>query len=329
MEADAAAIRAWVRRGTTSIDPCFDGMRLDRFLASRFTYRSRSKWAEIIREGRIRVNGNAVRPSKLLRAGDVVSYVPLEIEEPPVDGRYEVLYEDAWMVAIAKSGNLPIHPSGRYFKNTLLHILFEEHPEWGMLHVVHRLDRETSGVVVFGRTREATRLLAAQFASRRARKEYLVLVHGIPSQDGLEIDLPLGLDPTSRIRKAVGVVEGGVPARTLVEVLHRGEDWALCLARPLTGRLHQIRVHLKAVGHPVIGDKVYGLDEGFFLRFISEEGLTEEDRRRLILPRQGLHAWRLSLKHPAHEREMQLRAPLPEDIADFLRKKGVDPHAWV
>lgn len=318
-------IRAWVRMGQTQVGPDHAGTRLDRYLAGRFTYRSRTQWGRLIRNGRITLNGRPVRPSRALRDGDRIEYVPLPRAEPPIDDRYRVLYRDEAILAVAKSGNLPIHPSGRYFRHTLLHLLLERHPEWGRLHVVHRLDRETSGVVLFGRTREDAARIAIQFRRRVVRKRYLALVEGRPGEDRFTIDLPLGPAIGSAIRKAVGVRPGGLPSRTEVRVLHRGDDWAWVEARPQTGRLHQVRVHLKAMGLPIVGDKVYGRDERFFLKFVAGRPLAPEEQLALGLPRQALHAYSISLTHPRTGGAFTVTAPIPDDLLDALASRGLDP----
>lgn len=318
-------IRAWVRMGRTRIDAPHAGARFDRYLATRFTYRSRTQWGRLVRAGRLTVNGRAVRPARRLREGDLVEYVPLARAEPPIDPTYQVLHADAWLVAVAKSGNLPMHPSGRYFHHTLLHLLLAEEPQWRRLLIVHRLDRETSGVVVFARTREAAAHLARQFRAREALKRYLALVEGRPERDRFTIELPLGRATESLVRKAVGVRPDGVPARTEVQVLHRGENWAWVEARPATGRLHQIRVHLRAAGLPILGDKLYGRDERLFLKFVAGRELTPAEAAALALPRQALHAYELRLRHPATEAALTLRAPLPPDLARALAERGLDP----
>jgi RluA family pseudouridine synthase len=322
-QAERDAIRGWVRHGATVVPPLQGGVRLDRYLAARFTYRSRTQWRRLIGEGRITVNGAAVRPSRVVRGGDRIGYVPRRRREPPIDREYQVLHCDDELIAVAKSGNLPIHPSGRYFHHTLLHLLLSEHPEWAPLHIVHRLDRETSGLVLFGRSRAATAALARQFREREVTKRYLALVDGTPAEDRFVIDLPLGPARQTLIRKAVGVREDGVPARTAVRVLHRGDGWSWLEARPRTGRLHQIRVHLKAAGLPIVGDKVYGHSERFFLKFIAGERLTPQEEAQLGLPRQALHAFALRFRHPAQETAMTLSAPLPEDLRAALAARGL------
>jgi len=321
-------LRRWVRRGETRITSDEEGQRLDRFLAERFTYRSRTQWSQIIREGRIVLNGRKVRPSRVLRDGDLIGYVPAPKPEPPIDRKIAILFVDDCLVAIAKTGNLPIHPSGGYFRHTLIHLLAETYPEYGSLRVIHRLDRETSGVVVFGRDREVTNRIAGQFRSRQVEKRYLALVEGSAPEPHFRIDRPLGPARDSLIRKAVGVREDGAPACTEIRLLHQGDGWAWVEARPLTGRLHQIRVHLKSVGLPILGDKVYGRSERIFLKFVAGEPLSEEEAAALALPRQALHAYRLTIRHPASGKLFTLTAPLPSDLAGALRSRGLDPAPW-
>lgn len=326
--ADRAAIRGWVRQGLTRIEPGQAGLRLDRYLARRFTYRSRTQWRRLIHEGRITIDGHKAKPSLVLRAGHVIRYVPRRREEPRVDPSYKILHVDPALVAVSKSGNLPLHPSGRYFRHTLLHLLLADHPEWGRLHVIHRLDRETSGVVIFGRNRADTDFIARQFRGRRVRKQYLAAVDGQPPADEFTIDLPLGQTRDGMVRKAVAVREDGAPARTQVRVLYRGENWAWLDVRPQTGRLHQIRVHLQSAGLPVVGDKVYGRAQTFFLKFVNDVPLSAEEQAILGLPRQALHAYSLEFIHPQTGEPLTLTADLPDDMAALLRSRGLDPSPW-
>jgi 23S rRNA pseudouridine1911/1915/1917 synthase len=319
------AVRLWVRAGQTRVDAAHAGTRLDRYLARRFTYRSRTQWRKLVGEGRLTVNRSRVRPSRILRAGDSIEYVPRGGPEPPIDRNYGILYADEDLLAVAKSGNLPLHPSGRYFRHTLLHLLQSDHPEWKPVHVIHRLDRETSGVVVFGRSRAAAGRVACQFRERAVEKRYLALVAGRARESEFTIDLPLGPARDSLIRKAVGVRADGVAACTEIRVLERGEDWTWLEARPRTGRLHQIRVHLRAVGLPIVGDKVYGASERFFLKFVAGEALTAEERMALGMERQALHSYQLRIRHPRTGEPCVLTAPLPADLASALEARGLDP----
>jgi 23S rRNA pseudouridine1911/1915/1917 synthase len=319
----------WVRHGSIRIEDPTVNARLDRYLAGRFLYRSRTQWARVIEAGRIQVNGRSCRPSRVIHFGDRIDYIPRRLPEPAVSLEIPVLYEDEAILAVNKPANLPVHPSGRYFRNTLLCLLLDARGETldaPGIWIVHRLDRETSGVVLFGKSREATARLAQQFEGRRVEKEYLVLVHGAPASDRFRVEANLGQHPTSQIRKAIGVVpsDQGKPAVTEFEVLRRAEGHALLLARPRTGRLHQIRVHAKHAGFPVVGDKLYGLDERYFLQLVSGEGYSEEDRAQLLVDRQWLHAWRIRLLHPGSGQPFMVAAPVPTELAGLCARLGID-----
>lgn len=317
----------WVRHGSIRLQDPGIRERLDRYLTSRFTYRSRTQWVQIIESGRIRVNGRSCRASKVVKTGDLIDYLPQRRPEPRVPVEIPVLHEDDDLLAVDKPAHLPVHPSGRYFRHTLLCLLLERRGETldrPGIRIVHRLDRETSGVVLFGKSRAAARHLARQFESHVVEKEYLALVHGRPTQDHFSIEASLGRNNESRVRKAVGVVPVGEgrPAVTRFEVLGRGPDHALILARPLTGRLHQIRVHLKHAGLPIVGDKLYGLDEGMFLKLAAGESYSEGDLARLLLARQGLHAWRIRVQHPSSG-PFSCTAPLPADLSAICEQLAV------
>ncbi len=318
----------WVRHGSIRVQDPEVRMRLDRYLAERFAYRSRTQWADMIDAGRIRVNGSVCRPSRRIAFGDRIEYQPLRLPEPEVTADIRTIHEDGHILVVNKPPNLPVHPSGRYFRNTMLSILLTSRGETldePGIRIVHRLDRETSGLLIFGKSREGTARLSAQFEERRTVKEYLVLTHGVPEVDRFRIDAALGPHPDSRVRKAVGVVprEHGLRAITDFTVVGRGAGHALLMARPRTGRLHQIRVHCRHAGFPVVGDKLYGLDEAYFLKLAAGEPFTEEDRAALILDRQALHAWRLTIEHPGTGAQVSFDAPLPGDISGACTRLGV------
>ncbi len=318
----------WVRHGSIRVTDPDVRIRVDRYLCVRFTYRSRTQWARIIEARRVLVNGRAVRPSTVIRTGDRIDYVPQRRPEPPVTIDVPVLLDDEHVLAVNKPAGLPVHPSGRYFRNTLLCALLDRRGETldqPGIRIVHRLDRETSGVVLFGKTREDTSYLARQFEAHTVEKEYLALVHGVPSQTRFVVDAALGRDLASRVRKAVGVVaaDEGRSAVTEFEIVARGPAHALLRARPRTGRLHQIRVHARHAGFPIVGDKLYGLSEEFFLKLASGAEYTDEDRARLLHPRQGLHAHKITLRHPGTLAPFTCEAPLPADLRELCARLGL------
>lgn len=315
------------RTGTSLVPGSRAGVRLDRYLSTTFRYRSRTQWAALIRAGHVLLNGAGTRAGQVLRTGDKIEYRREERREPRVSRRWRQLYEDDWLLAVRKPANLPVHPSGRYFHNTLLALLLQERGESldsTDLRIVHRLDRETSGVILFGKGRQAAATLSNQFEMRQVRKEYLALVHGVPLEDRFVVDAPIGRDSHSPVRKAMTVLRDGKPSRTVCRVVRRGRDSALVAARPQTGRLHQIRVHLRAAGFPIIGDKVYGLDPELFIRFASGN-LSTDDRRKLVWGRQALHARRVRIRHPADERILEIRAPVGRAWLRQMAELGMPP----
>ena len=300
----------------TAIGPEADRKRLDLFLAERFTYRSRSQWQETVRKGEILVNGRAARPSRILRAGEEVEFVPDESElaEPPVDEAFTIEYETPDFLAAGKPGNLPVHPSGRYFRHTLLMLLRER---CGEVYPVNRLDRETSGLILFAKTPRAAKLLTKLFEDGRIRKTYQAVVHGVfPAR--IEARGYLGPDPESVVtkkRKFFRERPSGDPgeiqtAETEFRLLASDGSRSLVECTPHTGRLHQIRATLFSLGFPLLGDKLYGPDDALFLRQAAGT-LTEEDRASLILPNQALHAQKLEFVSPFTGEKICLTVPAP------------------
>jgi len=264
------------------------GRPLLEFLALRFRYHAEEKWAERIGAGSVTVNGHIVPASYVVTRDDVIGYTILH-EEPPVDFRYEVLHEDADLLAVAKSGNLPVHAAGRYIRHTLMAKLAERYA--GPLQLVHRLDKETSGVVLVARRSVIARELEACMRAKRFRKQYVAVLAGELTAARV-VERPIARDGSSRAPR-FHVEQGGKAARTRFEPLGYGRLHAaggapITFARivPETGRTHQIRVHARAIGHDVVGDKVYSrlLAPGEDWRFRSaEEALAGLGAARQLL----------------------------------------------
>ena len=311
------------------------GVLLD-FLVERFTYHTRDTWLARIAEGRMTVNGRCPAPEQVLAAGDELAYDADDIPEPPMDDRISLVYCDEDLAVVDKPGNLTCHPGGRYFNHTLWALLKTRHGI-GDPTFVNRIDRETSGLVVVARTPAAARNLRAQFASRTVEKRYLALVEGIfPETCSAAgwivadfsgevltkrrfVSVPLPDVPSGRRDSPVG--EPPEPeAQWAVTDFRRVSvhgPVSLVEALPHTGRLHQIRVALQTLGFPLVGDKLYGVDPGFFLRFCNDE-LTPEDLRRMRTRRQALHAAGLRFRHPRTGMPMCFDLPLPEDMQACL-----------
>jgi len=307
------------RRIASTIDDNAAGQRLDLWLSARFTYLSRNQWQEAIKQGQILLNGRPSKASRLLQSGDTVAFVN-DREEPAVEMEYRIIYEDEYLLAVDKGGNLPCHPAGPFFKNTLWYDLCQR---YGKVMIVNRLDRETSGVMLAAKSSEACAKLTELFAAENVHKIYDAVVHGAFAAE-IRADGWLTNDPGSEVRKKRRFVStlpedpDTETSSTLLLPQHKGDAYSLVEARPATGRLHQIRATLCSLGFPLVGDKLYGLDDTLYLRFAAGT-LTEEDRAMLVLPRQALHARRLEFRHPFTGRALELETPLPPEMAALVR----------
>ncbi len=286
------------------------GQRLDTFIASREIGVSRSRARQLIDGGAITVAGGVRKPGYLVHAGDRV-HVAIPAPPPsraePEDLPLEVLYEDDVLVAINKAPGMVVHPAPGRWQGTLVNALLHR---WGRLPggdasrpgIVHRLDRDTSGVMVIARTPEALDHLARQFADRSVAKRYLAVVRGVVRRDELLIDAPIGRHPTER-KKMSTRTRRGRAALTRVRVLERFAAATLVEAAPETGRTHQIRVHLASCGHPILGDAVYG------------RAARDGDAG---IARQALHAASLDVTEPEKGARLHLVAPLWSDMMRLL-----------
>jgi 23S rRNA pseudouridine1911/1915/1917 synthase len=302
------------------VEPNYRDLRLDRYLQVKLRRLSRSRIARVIRSC-LTLNGAVTKPAKRLRPGDHILIRRLAPPEPDVPRYLTVLRDAPTYVVVDKPAGLPMHPTARYYHNTVTALLKERFPAPDAVYLAHRIDRETSGLVLCGRGTEATKELKAAFRWGRVQKRYWALVHGDLVAERL-VDLPLGPKPGSIIRLKMGVRPDGQPAQTGLVPLQRFGRFTLVEARPRTGRQHQIRVHCEAIGHPLVGDKLYGHDDDFFLE-LMEAGVTERIAAALLLPRQALHARWLRFQVPGSAGEaVEVTAPLPEDLATFLAGLG-------
>jgi RluA family pseudouridine synthase len=298
-----------------TVDPYRDGWTVADFLAHRFRYHPPEIWAERLAAGAVRVRGEPADASTVVRKGDTVEYT-IYHAEPPVDFSYSVLHEDEVLLAVAKSGNLPVHAGGKFIRNTLIARLREERGE--ELRLVHRLDRETSGVVLLARTREAARALEEQLRERRVEKVYRAVLRGSLAA-ALRVDGPIARREPAEPPYFRVVAEGGKPAATAFEPLATGtspagEPVTLVAARPEGGRTNQIRVHAAHAGHPVLGDKIYGVPPELARRFVAE-GEFPELLAAAGAHRHLLHCAALTFRHPSSGAALRLEAPLPPDFA--------------
>lgn len=315
---------------TWTVEPGEAGMRLDLFLKEKYRRLSREYLQKSIKDGSVTLNHKGSKPGQVLRVQDKVYVMSTKGNEPEVSFDYKRLYEDDHILVVEKPGNLPVHPSGRYFFHTLLTQLRvdngNEVDQRKEFYLVHRIDRETSGVLVIGKTSKAAASLVNQFEKREVDKEYLAIAHGVIEQDSFDVDAPMSKCMQSEIKLKMNVVEldpAGEPlflpktevmhAKTHFEVVERLQDFTVVRCRPHTGRQHQIRVHLWHIGHPIAGDKLYGQDDSLFLRSMQE--IVELPvGHGLSLSRHALHAHRLSFKHPETGERMLFESPFPPEL---------------
>lgn len=288
------------------------GWRADIFIANRIARLSRTRVKQILARAAFDGNGLRVKPNRAVREGEVITIFRPPPEEPDVPRHFGVLYEDEWILAVDKPAGLPVHPTARYHANTLTALLLEKYGENRPL-LAHRIDSETSGVVLCAKTKAAERALKIMFAKRRIQKTYLAVVQGIPTLPEGNIESPLGPDLHGPVKVKMVCRPDGMPALTTYRVLKSSPDASLLECRPRTGRQHQIRVHLAHLGHPIVGDKMYGPDPSLFLDYV-EWGPTPEVLERAGAPRHFLHASAVSLTHPMTDAALTVESPLPEDM---------------
>jgi 23S rRNA pseudouridine1911/1915/1917 synthase len=301
------------------------GLRLDRFLQNRMPRLSRTRTQAIIDACAFRDDGKRRRASDIVRAGEVVMLVRERFQEPETPLSFDVLFEDDAVLGVDKPAGLPMHPTATYHKHTLSYLLRERYGDDDRTpSIAHRLDRETSGVVLCGKSRGNVAALKRAFETRAVEKTYLAIVDGVVARDTGSIALPLA-GAKDRLHVLMEVRDGGLEATSEYRVLGRAPAHSLVELHPRTGRQHQLRVHLAAIGHPVVGDKLYGPEqEAPFLEYI-DTGMTPALEARLGHARQALHAHRIRCPHPSTGAPLEVTAPLATDLrALWVRVGGAD-----
>ena len=289
-----------------TVGPAGGGERLDRYLADVRKDLSRSHAQKLIEDQHVLLNGKASKDSFRLRAGDVISLElppPRQLDLTPEDIPLDIVHEDDDFMVINKPAGMTVHPAPGHYSGTLVNAVLAHCPalqgigDVGRPGIVHRLDKDTSGLILVAKTDKAHQNLSRQFKDRRIKKAYTALVKGVTKDNQGVIDAPIARDPTNRKRMAI--VHGGRYAVTEWSVLRRFRDATLVEARPLTGRTHQIRIHFAHKGHPLYGDAVYGGPMG-------------------LVKRQFLHASALTMKLPTTGEARTFNCGLPEDLAEAL-----------
>lgn len=303
------------------------GERLDRALAQVMPELSRMQWQRLIKEGRVLVNGRSLKPSQRLEGGEqVFADIPEAVESDlvPEDIPLDIRYEDDDMLVVNKPAGMVVHPGTGHDSGTMVNALLAHCPDLPGIGdtkrpgIVHRLDKETSGLIVVAKNDQALWYLQRQFKKRTVGKKYLALVVGQVQPPAALIDAPIGRDVTQRKKMSV-IVPGSPrarsaharPAQTHYRTLVAFDDYTLVECTLHTGRTHQIRVHMAYIGYPIVGDRSYG-----------------RRKRRLPVERQFLHAAELTLKRPSDEQEMTFHAELPADLQETLDQLSGGEFDW-
>ncbi len=301
-------------RSTFVVDVFEEGIRLDVFLSRKMGV-TRSYTQKLIDRGNVIIleGNNTVKPSLKVKPSmvftvDVPPPQKLEILPEPVE--FSVIHEDDDILVINKPAGLVVHPAPGNLYHTLVHGLLFRYPDIGLFNnvirpgIVHRLDSTTSGLMVVARNITAMEKLQMQFRTRKIEKIYLALITGIPRRSSGELDLPIGRDPVNRCRMAV--TPSGKASLTSYELLWSRKRFSLVKCQLHSGRTHQIRVHFKYIGCPLVGDKLYG----FKNKVLGD----------LQLDRVFLHSWKLKFNHPVSGKKLEFTQPLPDDLVDFLQE---------
>ncbi|MEZ4642822.1 MAG: RluA family pseudouridine synthase [Chloroflexota bacterium] len=306
---------------SSSVPPNFKQANIITYLATRFTYLSQETWLDLVEQQRITCNGVVCQSATLVSQGDIVTCDLPDFAPPPVNLAYSIVYEDRWLLGINKPGGLRVHSQGKFVTaNLIYHLRYEHEPPYAEARLVNRLDADTSGVLLVARDEETRRLLGQQFAEQLVHKEYVAVVNGIPAKEEGTIDLPVGRAQGSKVKQRQWVVEGN-GGKTAVShyqlIAPLGSQHALLRLFPKSGRTHQLRVHLAAIGHPIVGDALYTMDDDTFLDWCQQrqpipsmQGIT----------RQALHCQLTRFTHPMTRQLCTIEAPLPDDMNQLIAR---------
>jgi len=322
------------------VPPEVAGQRLDVFLQSQLRRTSRTRTQVILRGSAYGPDGRPLRKNDRVQAEQHILLWRPPWDETPVPTDIPTLYEDDDLLVVDKPANIPVHPTARYFKNTVIRVLLDARPG-AFLSLVHRIDRETSGTLILAKSAAADRHVKRQFELRDGvEKGYGAITWGLPSDPSQSTAPPHGrfrysrsleLDPDNpiKVKMRIGQLPDAMHAATWFDVIETaskrdGSDrtYARVLCDLETGRQHQIRVHLATLGAPIVGDKLYGPDEGCFTRNADNE-LTADDLELLELPRHALHARRIAFAHPTTGKRVEVIAPWPTELEAFWN--GLSP----
>ena len=315
-----------IRAFTFTVEVKEEGVRIDSLLRAHYPWHSRTTYRRKVEAGDVEINGRRAKASARVKPGDVVVITLPEDPTAPEQETHDdlvVLYEDEHLLAIDKPSGLAVHPAGRLRHGTLINKLHARYrhadPRLDVVpRLAHRLDRDTSGIVLVVKNREVDALVMDIFMARDVHKTYVALVQGVPGQDAGWIDAPLGPDPDGETALHQHVCADGLPARSRWTVLRRFARHAWLELQLLTGRTHQLRVHLAHIGHPIVCDHLYGDPRPLHGSFARPDLAPADDA--VVLTRLALHAHRLELDHPVTGAPLRFESPVPADLTATLRE---------
>lgn len=315
--------KKYLHKVSYEILPLYNRYRLDRYLKIKMPWYSRNELNSYIKNGEFFRNGNLIKKGNKLYFSDTLTRIYYK-EEPFIDVskiNIELIYEDEELLVVNKPPTIPVHPNSAYQSGTMLQIL-EDKYNYKNLRLVHRLDKETSGLILLAKNKKMAAFLTKKLSSRNIEKRYLALVNGIVKDKYFTVKFNMGIDKTSKIRIKQGAVDDGVISHTEFTLIKQYEGYALVEALLKTGRQHQIRSHLSYYGNYIIGDKIYGVDEMIFDEFV-EKGLTLEMLKKLKINHHLLHAYKLSFYDEIRNKFFSFKAKLPKEFSNFILKNAL------
>lgn len=293
------------------------GKRVDSYLALHYPFLTRAGWQKRLSLGQVKVLGEAIHSAYKLKEGDVLTHYNPEENEPEINPYIFPFWEENGVMAVYKPSNLPMHEGGKYRKHTFCELLRKDiGEEWA---AVHRLDRDTSGLVLCSNDSVLRNQLSMELRERTLEKTYLAIARGVPREDSWVESRPLGIVPHHTWREKRWVVEEGLPSQTEFKVIDTAGEFCLLKVKPKTGRTHQIRIHAAVNDLPLVGDTRYNPDENIFLEFL-DHGFTENVIQKIDAPRLCLHATALSFIHPVSEKRCDVAIPMPDDMSFIWRR---------
>lgn len=285
-------------------------------LSERFPYRDNGQWLQCIEAGQVLLNGRQAAPTQLVCPGDALAYTIPDHREPPVETRFETILETPELLLVGKPAGTPVTRTGLIIRNTFVNILRRHYEQ--EIHPLHRLDRETSGLLLCARSRELCRRYQPDLKKTMTGKLYLAVIKGHLDQQTITVDQPLATREDSPVRCRMWVSDHGKPCRTVFHIVAVAAEYTLLAVELRTGRRHQIRAHLAHLDHPLVGDKIYAHDGRYYLKRLEKE-LSEEDYRLLGARAHTLHAWAVRLKLPDRPEKHYLSRIFSPDMQQYLQ----------